>query len=73
MKNYSEEIKQFYLYVWDFYNLKNGIYPIATDEQIQESVNKYLESKPLNEIEFDSLDREAVRKIIQPEYSIFIP
>ena len=73
MRVYHEEIKKFYEYVWSFYNLESGIYPIATDEKIQESVNQYLESKPLNEIEFDSLDRESVRMIIEPSYSIFIP
>ena len=73
MKNYWLEIKNFYEYVWSFYNLESGIYPIATDERIQEAVNQYLESKPLGEIYFDSFDRESVRKIIEPEYSIFIP
>lgn len=73
MRNYSEEIKKFYEYVWSFYNLKTGIYPIATDEKIQESVNIFLESKFLQDIEFDSIDRECVRMIMDPEYSIFIP
>jgi len=72
MRNYFEEIKKFYGYVWEFYNLESGIYPIATDEKIQESVNIYLESKPLGEIHFDSFDRESVRMIIEPSYSMFL-
>jgi hypothetical protein len=71
MRNYAEEIKLFYEYVWLFYNLESGLYPIATDKRIQEAVNQYLESKPLGQIYFDSLDRESVRQIIQPEYQIF--
>jgi len=65
MRNYWEEIKKFYEYVWEFYNLESGVYPIATDERIQEAVNQYLESKSLKDIEFDSLDRERVREIIE--------
>jgi hypothetical protein len=64
MRNYWEDIKEFYEYVWKFYNLKTGLYPIATDERIQEAVNQYLESKPLGEIYFDTFDREQVRGII---------
>ena len=71
MRNYAEEIKLFYEYVWLFYNLESGLYPIATDKKIQEAVNQYIESKPLGQIYFDSLDRESVRQIIQPEYQIF--
>ena len=70
MRNYAEEIKLFHEYVWLFYNLESGLYPIATDKRIQEAVNQYLESKPLSQIYFDSLDRESVRQIIQPEYQI---
>ncbi len=64
MKNYSQEIRDFYLYVSDFYNHKTGVYPIATDQRIQECVNQYLESKPLGEIYFDTIDREMVRLLI---------
>jgi hypothetical protein len=71
MKNYGNEIREFYEYVWSFYNLETGIYPIATDARIQEAVNQYLESKPLSQIHFDSIDRELVRQIIQPEYTLF--
>lgn len=72
MKNYPNEIQKFYKYVSDFYNNEDGIYPIATKERIIQAVNQYLESKPLGEIYFDSFDRESVRMIIEPEYSMFI-
>ena len=70
MRNYSEEIQNFYNYCYEFYNNKTGVYPIATPERIAEAVNQYLESKPLGEIYFDSFDRESVRMIIEPTYSI---
>jgi len=72
MKNYPVLIKEFYDYVLSFYNDVDGVYPIATKELIIQSVNQYLESKLLSEIHFDSFDRECVRTIIEPEYSIFI-
>ncbi len=64
MKDYSQEIHEFYKYVNSFYNLHTGIYPIATKESIHRCVNFYLESKPLSEIYFDSFDREQVRVLI---------
>ena len=73
MKNYASEILEFYNYVIEFYNNENGIYPIATKDEIINAVNQYLESKPLSEIYFDSVDRESVRTILQPTYSFFIP
>ena len=72
MKDYANEIQTFYKYLTDFYSKDGGIYPIATNERILEAMNEYLESKPLGQIYFDSLDRESVRKIIEPEYSIFL-
>ena len=64
MKNYSQEIQNFYDYVCEFYNHKTGVYPIATEKTIYKYVNQYLESKPLNEIYFDTIDREHVRLLI---------
>lgn len=69
--NYANEIQKFYKYVYDFYNNVDGIYPIATKERILEAVNQYLESKPLSQIYFDSFDRESVRMIIEPNYTMF--
>ena len=65
MKDYAKLIDDFYQYVWDFYNKKNGVYPIATDIVIHFSVDRYLETTPLKKIEFDSVDRERVRDIIE--------
>lgn len=73
MRNYAKLIQEFYVYCWQFYNLDTGIYKIATAKRIQEAVNEYLASKPLSQIEFDSIDRELVRKIIEPDYALFIP
>lgn len=73
MKNYPKIIAEFQQYVLDFYNSTDGVYPIATKELIEQSVNQYLESKPLSQIYFDSFDREEVRCIIEPSHSIFIP
>jgi len=70
MRNYLEEIKEFQEYVCEFYNDKNGIYPIANNVQIQDAVMKYIESMLLTDIHFDSLDRERVREILQPTYKI---
>jgi len=71
MRNYVKEIKDFQIYVWEFYNEKSGIYPIANNFEIQYAVMKYIESKLLTEIEFDSFDREKVREILQPTYKMF--
>ena len=73
MKN-SKLIKEFIGYVTDFYNDKNGIYPIATKSEIKSACYKFVDKrmalqKPLY---FDSLDREEVRCILEPSYSIFI-
>lgn len=73
MKDYAQEIDFFYGYVIEFYNDVNGIYPIASRKQIIMAVNQYLESKPLSQIYFDSFDRESVRQIIEPSYSMFPP
>jgi hypothetical protein len=70
MRNFATEIKGFYNYVFEFYNKKNGIYPIANSTQIQNAVNKYLSTKPITKFDFDSFDREEVRKILDPSYKI---
>ena len=70
MNRIASEINEFQNYVMEFYNNVDGIYPIATKERIIEAVNQYLKSKPLGEIHFDSFDRESVRMIIEPGYSI---
>ena len=68
-------VKEFIEYVTDFYNDKTGIYPIAKKKEIKLACYKFIDNrmalqKPLY---FDSLDREEVRCILEPDYSIFIP
>jgi len=68
MKNYSKLIKEFYENVISYYSIDNGtdpIVPIATNERIIEVINEYLESKPLSEIWFDSIDRIYVRRRLE--------
>jgi hypothetical protein len=74
MKRYTTEIPQFLELCYSFYSNEpadNAVYPIADRETIERAVNHYLDIKPLNAIEFDSFDREKVREIIQPGYTIF--
>jgi len=72
MRDYPTLIKEFHEYVWEFYHKDHGIYKIADTKRIIQAVNQYLESKPLSQIEFDSFDRESVRMIIEPSYSMFL-
>lgn len=73
MRNYIQEIPEFVSYCESFYSNQDpeAPHPIASPDQIRNAVNLYLDSKPLNAIEFDSFDREKVREILQPGYSIF--
>ena len=69
MRDYAILINEFYNLVSNFYSKKYGIYPIASEAIIQLSVNNYLEktleTTPLREIKFDSVDREKVKDIIE--------
>ena len=69
MKDYSILIYEFYNLVSNFYSKKYGIFPIASEAIIQLSVNNYLEktleTTPLREIKFDSVDRDKVKDIIE--------
>jgi hypothetical protein len=67
----KKELKTFEEYVSEFYNDVDGLYPIASKKDVISAVHKYVNSKPLNEIEFDSMDRESVRSIIQSDYKMF--
>lgn len=73
MKNYIDQIPTFVKYCEDFYSNQEpeGIYPIASPAKIRKAINLYLDRKPLNAIEFDSFDREKVREILEPGYTIF--
>ena len=59
-------LQSFQSYVLSFYNDVDGIYPIANKETILKAIDTYMASKPLHEIEYDSIDRENVRSIIEP-------
>ena len=65
-----EEIEEFQRHCVAMYNDQNGIYEIATAEQILQAVDVYLRKTPLSEVKFDSVDRERVRQIIQPSYQL---
>ena len=69
MRDYAILINEFYNLVSNFYSKKYGIYPIASEAIIQLSVNNYLEktleTTPLREIKFDSVDRDKVKDIIE--------
>jgi hypothetical protein len=70
--SYGQKIAEFTDYVLVFYHEQYGIYPIASKQAIVQAIDQYLESKPLKDIHFDSLDRESVRMILQPDYVIFL-
>ena len=59
------EIENFYSYCLDFYEEKKGIYPIANKKIIYNAIGEYLTKARLYPVEFDSIDREAVREIIE--------
>jgi hypothetical protein len=77
MKNKSlksiflSQLFDFINYVDEFYNIETGIYPIATKEQIIEAIGIYMLNQRTLKCEFDSIDREKVRQILQPDYVIF--
>jgi len=51
-------------YCKSFYSLKKGIYPIATDREIERAIKLRMKDKSLP-FEGDSVDRERVREIIE--------
>lgn len=65
----SSEIEKFVKYVNTFYNEDFGIYPIASSQEIDEAVQKYvINIKDSDNVQWgfgDSLDRERVRDIIE--------
>jgi len=67
MKNYPKLIKDFTNYCINYYNYESGIFAIdfASEEKITLAVERYLESKSLATIYFDSFDREQVKKILK--------
>ena len=64
----EQEIQFFQNYCIEFYNDSNGIFPIAKRNDILNAINIFFLTEDKESIEFDSFDRERVRKILQPEY-----
>ncbi len=48
-----------------FYNIEYGIYPLANKKDIEKAIFLYLTEPRTLRIEFDSIDRENVRAIIE--------
>jgi hypothetical protein len=67
--SFLDELKKFIEYVDSFYNIKTGVYPIATLIEIEAAVGQYLTDPHTIDIQFDSIDRETVRTILEPTYS----
>ena len=59
-----KEIKDFTKYCNEFYNLKDGVYPIATEAEIDWAIRKFIKQPNIVPIDFDSHDREQVRELI---------
>jgi hypothetical protein len=73
MKNtFLKDLQEFIEYVNDFYNVEYGLYRLFTSEQIENAIGEYLTEPHDIDIQFDSIDRENVRKILQPEYQFFL-
>jgi len=62
---FLEEFQNFINYVDNFYNIETGIYPIATREEIIEAIGEYMLSQRTLKCEFDSIDREQIRQILE--------
>lgn len=63
--NFLTDLKNFIKYCNEFYNIKNGIYPIADSIQIERAIGEYLTQPHKIDIQFDSVDRELVRVILE--------
>jgi hypothetical protein len=66
----ATDIIEFIDYCNEFYNIETGIYPVATKNDIVKAVGQYIAKTNGNDIYLDSFDREKVREILQPNYSI---
>jgi hypothetical protein len=72
-RNFLTDLNLFIEYCNDFYNIKSGMYPVATKNEIIAAIGEYLTEPHQFEIQFDSIDRENVRMILEPSYSPFGP
>jgi len=57
-------LEEFKTYCYEFYNNETGIYPIATKEEIDNAIFKYITRERSIELQFDSIDREGVRSFL---------
>jgi hypothetical protein len=72
-RDFLTELNLFIEYCNDFYNIKTGMYPVATKKEIINAIGTYLTEPHELDIQFDSIDRENVRMILEPSYSPFGP
>jgi hypothetical protein len=68
-RSFFKDLEEFNQYCNDFYNQYYGLYPIASSEQIEAAIGEYLTEPHPYDIQFDSIDREKVREILEPGYS----
>ena len=68
-RSFFKDLQEFNQYCNDFYNEHYGVYPIASSEQIEAAIGEYLTEPHPFEIQFDSIDREKVREILEPNYN----
>jgi hypothetical protein len=66
----STDIHEFTQYCNKFYNIETGIYPVATKKDIIKAVAQHISRTNGKDLHFDSFDREKVREILQPSYTI---
>jgi hypothetical protein len=66
------EINEFVEYVNSFYNINYGLYKLYTPQEISSACTEFINKrkKENKELHYDSLDREEVRIILDPNYSI---
>lgn len=67
--SFLKDLNEFVQYCNDFYNELYGEYRIASSEQIEAAIGEYLTQPHEYEIQFDSIDREKVREILEPSYN----
>lgn len=67
--SFLSDLNEFNQYCNDFYNEHYGVYRIASAEAIEAAIGEYLTQPHEFEIQFDSIDREKVREILEPGYN----
>jgi hypothetical protein len=68
-RSFFADLAEFNQYCNDFYNEYYGVYRIASTNQIEDAIGEFLKQPHEYEIQFDSIDREKVREILEPGYS----